>query len=465
MSWPTAKQEHRHSGFFVSPTGIEVHTVAGARTLSFSLLSNIAQEVIAKMALLINDALPDGHRHCYQDFRWDQLEDSLFEHNSIFLQEKNNTLLTPMITAIYNTLQESFHRPGPPSNSNLAAKNWLRLDDTILSALCCAIALTCGVPPRDFQLAAFQYHYDETTGEKRNLFIVDQSVCLANPKAKQLDKVTQECLWALPSPLAKPVVFYLGILRPVVILVMKNLQLSAPFHATHIFVHTIPGGLDGEKNIHQWGGASINGSIKRWTSESPISLDARFLRDAFTLVLKTFVPHLFQLDVNRADLVDLQGQHTKDTSIVHYGRSFQIPRSLGMSTERAKMYISASKTLHWVYGLGSPSGQTLDALQAPVTFSTLKNARVALESARWLIMLHYGIGWQATKEENSAIVDNVLERKPFYHDKVLPKVLKILRHGFAPLPPLYIPPPAGCSAAESGLAIRLVSVFQEYMES
>ena len=459
-AWPIAKQEHRHSGFSISANGIEVHTTAGIQILTFTCLATIAQDAISQTIGSIMKALPRPHHSLFEDFDWTRLKDSLFDFDSLFLQSENTTMLAPMINTILDTLRQSFCRTGPVCNITLAAQSWLKQDETILSSLCCAVMLTCGVPPRDFQLAELRYHHDYKTGETRNVYIVGGSLCLANPIAKQRDKARQGCLWALPFSLAKPITFYLGVLRPVIIAVMQDLKLPSPFHATHIFVHTIPSNLDGENNIYQWGGSRVNNAIRKWTNQSPIQLDSRFLRDVLTLVLKIFVPHLLESDDTLPDLIDLQGQHTKATSAVHYGRNFQIPPSLEITTETAVLYIIASKSLHWICGLGSPATTTSEAIESNYSFSARKNASSALETARRLVMLYYQVGPQRASDENRSIVDDVLKHRPYFGDNVLVHVLKVLRHGFIPPPPLYVPPPMGCSAADSGLAVRLVRTLK-----
>lgn len=121
-----------------------------------------------------------------------------------------------------------------------AARDWLELNDKIILLIAAAFGLTCGIPPRGFQFHTMQYDCCQTSGNLRSLFIIEGLPALRNPAAKQSNKSIQEYLWLFPPSLASPFLFYFGVLRPIVIEILLDLQEDISYQETHIFVHTFP---------------------------------------------------------------------------------------------------------------------------------------------------------------------------------------------------------------------------------
>ncbi|KAG2116146.1 hypothetical protein DEU56DRAFT_919324 [Suillus clintonianus] len=328
----TARTEHRDYGSTFSADGQAVNVPDSTSTfhvVKFNQLGSIARDVINNFTTTIQSVLPSHCGTLYEEFSTLEITDDLGCRQSIFQQQKNQPLLQPLVQTLYDQLVAAnkgraglgvIRRNGTVDEK--AIKKLLDREQNILSLFNMAFHLSCGVPPRPFQLKSFQYDLDADTGRERNLFIVWGVLALANPAAKQLGIGVQECLWAFPSSLMTPVLFYFGVLRPVFSKLLGLLRSNAKEHSIYIFVHTIP---KRKKAGNLWNGTDVNASLQKYMHSLPITLTGTLLHNLTTGMLRKFLPSLTELDNLPNCLLDQQAQHSRQTGNTHYGQDFDLP--------------------------------------------------------------------------------------------------------------------------------------------
>ncbi|KAF8417727.1 hypothetical protein L210DRAFT_2471323 [Boletus edulis BED1] len=355
------------------------------------------------------------------------------DRRSLFSQDSNLAVFEPFISAIQQSLSHNGSSASSlpfttqsascsPHHNSQAIHDWFELDHQIQNHLCAALIQTIGVPPRDFQIAIFQYDHDAITGSARNLFLMDGMVALGNPKAKQHVRIVQECIWQVQPSLAKAILFYLGALRPVVVHFIGVLFPSSRHLYHHhnfcIFVHNTLVGkrLHHRRGIYLWNGSKVNRALQGSTSTFPIRTTCRFFRDLITAILRLYFPKLQALSKTGPveTISDIQGQHTVETSSIHYGRSSSVLFALRMPESHAREFMQVSRAYQVILGLVQLDEDTTRLYVNPQMLESDRNKDSACNIARRLVCQHYHIGSRNTPEDNSEIVTSLLTNLPYY---------------------------------------------------
>ncbi|KAG2346995.1 hypothetical protein BDR05DRAFT_945405 [Suillus weaverae] len=236
---------------------MDLHLLPMVKPSTFQILQlgSITRDIIHNFTTTIQTVLLCNCKTLYEEFSKLELMDNLSCWQSIFQQPANQPLLQPLIQMVYDQL--------------MAANKVLDEEQNILFLLNTAFHLFYNIAPRPFQLKSFRYDLDPDTGREWNLFIVWGVLALANPAAKQLGAAVQECLWAFPSSLVTPILFYLGILRPAFSKLLGLLCGNAKDYNIYIFVHAIP---KHKRAGNLWNGADINASLQKHTKSLSITL-------------------------------------------------------------------------------------------------------------------------------------------------------------------------------------------------
>ncbi|KAI6041163.1 hypothetical protein EDC04DRAFT_2601907 [Pisolithus marmoratus] len=317
------------------------------------------------------------------------------------------------------------------------AREWLQaLDAKILPALVASLALTLGIPPRAFQWKSFLVDHDNDEGRPRSFFILEGYPSLANPKAKQHNRMVQECLWVAPKVIGHALSYFLGVIKPVASKVMRGCGLHHPIYDTHIFACSIPlasGCSTGQSqeavvaSACLLGGTAVNRSLESHTqalAAQNIKLSCGMLWNILTAVFHHFFPSLMTIlrddmeSTKNRSAVDDQGQHETATSNTYYGRLLSVPVTLNMSRVKALGYIRTSHALHAFYGLDSPTSDWEEdglSLKTVPYFAAKCHESVALLVACSMVCSHYGVGGGGPEaiHRNMCTVDKVLAETPY----------------------------------------------------
>ncbi|KAG1722718.1 hypothetical protein EDB19DRAFT_1916529 [Suillus lakei] len=450
-----ARTERRDYGFTFSADGQSVNVPDSTGTfhvIEFNQLGSIARDIIDHFTTAVQRVLPRNCANLYEEFSKLELTDDLGCRQSIFQQPANQPLLQPLIQTVYDQIMAAdnlkvragwrvMRRNGTVDEK--VVEQLLDEEQNILSLL----------------NAAFHLSY---TGGERNLFIVWGVLALANPAAKQLGAAVQECLWAFPSSLMTPVLFYLGVLRPAFAKLLGLLRSDAKDYGIYIFVHAIP---KRRKAGNSWNGTNVNTSLQKHTQSLPITLTGTLLRNLTTGTIRKFFPSLTELDHLPDSLLDQQAQHRRRTGNTHYGWDFDLPRSLDMTIDRARGYIVTSQALQALYGLGIPDEATCRILSSSHIFASRMNELIAFKEARFQVLSAYLLGLQMSElnQSRNDLVRNALDRAPYMAhengtigDRVLRNVMHVLLFGTSRPSVGSSPPPLGYSPEHAGYAAALI---------
>ncbi|KAF8437707.1 hypothetical protein L210DRAFT_246285 [Boletus edulis BED1] len=486
--------------------GLVIRHNAGASPirLYFSQLAYKAKSAIEESSQRIRACLPPNCVAGYEEFQWQCLTDDLLSDASVFEQPDNQPILRPLrqqlIDALFSKRSEAHPRgqlfPFVSHSDDFLiadAKTWLQTHDRILSAITAAFTLTCGIPPRDFQFQSLQVAHDKEKGHGRSLFIIQNTLALGNPKAKQRGKTFKECLWGVSQAQAPAFLYFLGVLKPVFSEIIRRTNIIHPLFDTYIFVPAIPANCAASTNatdnpVHvmekncSLNGSVINRFLQEHTQDLPIRLTCGILRDKLTAVYRQFFPWLATgKPQNAISPVDLQGQHQTATSLTHYGRILVVPRALKMPKELALEFLETSRVLQAMYGLtsGDESWNTMsNNFRHSPFFAGRLNEPAALLLSRLLVMHQYGLGGvdSDAKLRNQSIIERILTDAPYgaipssaaegiIGDDVLLQVARLVAYGIQGPPALSYPPPGGHSATILAIAVKkIVHSLEEWQD-
>lgn len=365
-----------------------------------------ARRIILEIEEMIYQWLPEEARQVFSSFPGpSQLLDDLNDSTSIFHQKQNAVLIEPAIRTV-----EKYVLLYLPGDEDMLT--WLKCNERLLSLLLVAVALTCGIPPRGFQFASLQFDRCPETGSSRGLFLIDNCVAVGKPMAKQSGRSQQDCLWFLPPALGSSILFYLAVLRPVVIGILTRLRKEVGRQAISIFCRTVPR----TNGFHSWSGDEITRMLQHHTKRLMFTISVGFLRQIYTAFFRQYFPGLCEAGVQEDALVDRQGQHRFYTGQRHYGQvTGNVPRSLGIDLTEARKLGAMSQLLHIFFELSPPVEQWRQLLQDVHFLPSARHNRLALDAARLLVLREYGILSRGTGPSAALRAGSALQHHPFFN--------------------------------------------------
>jgi len=287
------------------------------------------------------------------------------------------------------------------------AEVWLHQDQVVLELILTSFSLTCGITPRPMQMA---FTFMKIGDTPRNLYIIGEYVVIAFPRPKNKMKGQNRTagLWVLPIDLAKPLLLYLGVIRPLSIKILDKVGWSHPYHDTHIFVH------NGKNKYGLWDGSHINTIIHtRLAAAVGLAADALDLRQIFQTISKKHFSFLLERPRGRdqgPSPLNAQADHTNIVAICNYAvEQVRAPASFGFSSELSDRFFLCSHTLQAAFGLAGVPQKLNTVLSGMQIHIDEENRRIAMDQARFLICREYHI-MEGSVEEN---VKNISDKKPF----------------------------------------------------
>lgn len=379
---PTAFKESAAIGHGFQPDGSTMLVDAARESHQINMMDigAEARRIILEIESLLRKSLPEGTKHLFTSVAiLSELSDDLREASSIFHQNPN--LFEPVIVEVAGALLPSF-------SGEEGVRTWLKSNDQILSRFMVAIALTCGVPPRAFQFASLQFDQCLETDTSRGLFLIDGNLAIAKPAAKQLNRSRQDCLWFLPFSLSASLVFYLGILRPIIIQALLLLRKEVVPQKTYIFCCTFPK----VGKSYSWTGDEVAEMFQNHTRGLKFNLSVGLIRQLYTAFFRQYFPDLCAGGAQEDSLVDRQGQHRFYTGHRHYGMIItSVPRSLGIDLAEARKMGAMSQLLHVIFGFRAADDHFKLLLERSHFMPVLQHQAYALGAARTLVVSEYSI--------------------------------------------------------------------------
>ncbi|KAG9307991.1 hypothetical protein JVU11DRAFT_12733 [Chiua virens] len=454
-----AFQESSKIGHEFQPDGttIIVDAVGEAHRINMEDIGTEARRIILEIEESIYQWLPQKNSDAFNGFPdISQLSDDLNHPRSIFHQKGNAAVLEPIVSTVQKSLLQSLSS----EEDRLA---WLQHNEHLLSLFLVAVALTCGIPPRAFQFKSLQFDRCAETGASRGLFLISGCLAIGKPAAKQSEKSRHECLWFLPPALAYSLLFYLAVLRPVVIEVLTLSRKEVARQSTHIFCRTIPR----TNGLCSWNGDEITRMLREHTKNINLTLSVGLLRQLYTAFFRQYFPDLCGTRAPADSPMDRQAQHRFYTGQRHCGLTIgNVPRSLGIDVTEARQLGAISQLLHIVFELRLPDAHWKLLLQHSHFLPSLQHDRHALDTARLSVLREYGILSRGAGPPAALKARAVLTTCPFstpparsgetFGDAVLVEVLHACLFGEGGPSHHDQTPPGGYPVADMARAISLI---------
>jgi len=364
-------------------------------------------------------------REKLKDLRVSSFSDNPDALVSLFERPDNKLLLKPLIEELASCLLALTEEEMIQTLQNSQA---------FLQTLVRCLYGPNGVPPRAWQTAMFQHA--PVLKYPRNLYIIDDMVCLGNPRAKQVHRDNYPAWWALTEGVGLPLLIFIGVFRPVEVnLALRLKPKRAPDEMRH-FIFTRPYTQAIHKMSILWTGKMVNKAL--YSVESNLQAEARVHRH----VMKAFLKKHLQQELGTL-LVDDQ-ESTR-------------PQQLGLS-----------KIIHGFFGLATETGLTEAIPQTgAISASNLRQSDIdfARLVARYLVASKYDLTGPIEKVKAKA--GSLHECLPFLYgpgkpweqlgDEVLVEVTTTLIYGGSQPALLTHPPYHGYSTDVVATAVTLVS--------
>ncbi|TFY53154.1 hypothetical protein EVJ58_g9609 [Rhodofomes roseus] len=291
----------------------------GSQAVPMQSLQGAATFAVAKLAASLNKLLePCGTSYGELCVPRELLVDNTTSADSFLESQDIAQHLKPLRDSAMAVIWSKVCK-GHNSFDDTALALFLADDLEFQQFLAASILLTCGNPPRGFQLSEMRYRKHD--GCLRNLYLMRQCAVLCAPRAKGHAGATQPSLWALPHAISDALVTYLGSVRPIIAALLKERK-GSPTHIldTHIFVTATishPAFLRSP-----WECSDINRAMGKTLREFgvPFTLTAALMRQLVPFIVAKHLPCLAGLEEGRATTVfNRMAGHTNQTAAVNYG--------------------------------------------------------------------------------------------------------------------------------------------------
>ena len=266
----------------------------------------------------------------------------------------------------------------------IKARNWLAAEQTALGILANIFCLACGINFRGWQLSSIRY--DCSDSESRNVWIIDQTIVVSHPKAKQRHVDYAPTLVAFPKALSLSLIFYLYLVHPIACKILKALDLDDAMHLTFLWVNSVP--VKASQPPSPWDGKCVSSCLRKFTREKmEVSLSPLLTRQISQAVMRDKFPQLFSKIT------------TNETMLSEYGRQCEFPPWKDIKPDRAVKLLAVSQIWQAMLGLGPVMPAWLPIVEGSHIFSFERpdNWETASFSARRLLAIHLKEG-QALNE-------------------------------------------------------------------
>jgi len=406
--------------------------------IGLAALKHLIESLITTAGDNLRALVPSGLAFEKLDISLSSLHDNMKCDKSIFEQEENKGLFEGLVrkfmAALMDSEEERYQLKKTRSKNrqkDVPVQRWFDTEQELLETILGGIVLGTGIPARAFQIRGFRYASSSTAEQMCNIFICKQNVVIGFPKSKLYSRTIQEALWALPPGLSQTLILYLGVIRPVSILLMKQVLLQKPrsWSASHVFA---------SPHSPVWSSEKIIAVIKSQTHSClQIKLSIREIRQLNTAIFRKHLPSLIELvDLARTSTANKQADHSQQTSN-QYGQAGGYMTGLCLADTEVDNFLSVSHTWQALLGIRSP-GQSIQALLHKLPVKELQdgNRRIAMDQVRILLVDRYGLGGPDWERSQKVAIEK-LEEQPFIPkaennplgDEVLVSVLAALLYG------------------------------------
>lgn len=346
----------------------------------------------------------------YSTFSLTNINDNPEDSLSLFHRADNIATFAPYVEKLWaalngtlephNACEPLFTKDGGIRKT--AARNWLKTTQIMLNHILVNFCHTCGITPRAWQMVGLLYAKLGLLGRNICLDCAHQ-VTVGNLKAKQLNQLMSDAFWVLHHQLGKALIFYLGVIRPVemkLIIQLEGQKDAIQEHSYRIFVHNTP---KSAVKLRTYAAEDLNKQLKS-VSFAGLAMEARGLRVVSKSIYKQHLSHLG----SHAVLVllergaNLQAQHTQQTGDMNYARNDLAEGALVNVSDQNIQYAISKAFQKWfsVDDVGAMEWTYLTSFQDSSICSD--HQEIAFALARVLVIDKYGLAKAGAGSEDIA---------------------------------------------------------------
>jgi len=339
------------------------------------------------------------------------LHDNCLSEISFLSTPDSKKIFEPLVSRLWDKLSEELFYINGDGVLNLNnAESWLQKEQVLLGDIARAINLTCGEPPRAFQL--LDLRYQKFGNLTRNLYLSGGVPVIAWLKRKgQWRNHYHNSLWALPSAISWPLYLYLAVFRPIAMELLKRLKRLTPYHSSFVFVHTAK--VKGQDP--RWRTGEYNAVLKSTFSGLEFSLNDSMLRQLFHNILLQHLPRSYLCQRSSTfrgmqpnATSNRQSGHSHEIAEKHYGRFLSV---MGFSFSEVDRCFGISQGIQAFLGVGVLDDRWREELFEMPWRLVAENRSVAIDRAHVLIARHYGV--PCSPSQLSHLISSILQERPF----------------------------------------------------
>jgi hypothetical protein len=287
-----------------------------------------------------------------------------WEDASMFQQIRNAEQLNPAIAKLRDHLIHAADETGLNTLSSTIERS-----QTFLACFAVALYMTT-IPPYARQTVEFKYANDGASDRNFGLMDGKHGVLIWRPRRGGhvgYGRKGSSCAWFIPPQVTLPLILYLGIVRPVEVhlIIDHALRTKTPTDAhllqTHIFCNPY---RRASATSMLWSPDNLEEALK----SGPLKMEAFPHRLLFSAIIERKHAELLRM-IQQPSVVDTQGQHTANTSQMHYA-VLHLQHTTGFYISGYMKQLLACQALHTFCFLEKPVAGLVDT--AECTFDIMQ---------------------------------------------------------------------------------------------
>ncbi|KAF8879435.1 hypothetical protein CPB84DRAFT_1638779, partial [Gymnopilus junonius] len=277
--------------------------------------------------------------------------------------------------------------------SSAAAEKWLIMEqDTVLCSLVKVLALCCGIGLQEYKYSSICFDSLSSRSPRRNVWMLKNGLIAFADQVTALgihDDSTR--LFCFPRDVTRHLALYLYVIRPLGAELIAQSHQEIPYYESHIWVHHRPLYRRGGKNPWLWSGTTVSKLVQLITHKFlGISLSPALIQRIESDLFSTYLPGIF-LTENIYSPVDQQAQHSKYTSLSHYGWVSHFPPMQGLRVHQPARHLAISEIWHALLNIGPINEGWKDLIaDSPLTKALVRHDK-ATKMARHFILEQYEV--------------------------------------------------------------------------
>ncbi|KDR67070.1 hypothetical protein GALMADRAFT_147495 [Galerina marginata CBS 339.88] len=349
-----------------------------------------AQTCIVEFQNHVERLLPCGVSA--SEFPLESVSDDLCSPISPHRQDQNFPVLGTwsknVLLAFFNEGEKSHKIMVDGHVSSAAAKKWLITEqNTVLTSLVKVLALCCGIGIQEYKYKSICFDSVSSSSASRNVWMLKNGLIAFSDPVKVLgahDDSTR--FFSFPRDMTRHLALYLYVIRPLGAALIVRSHQDIPYYESHLWANIHRPLHGGGKNPWLWSGTKISKLVQVVTHKSlGVALSPALIQRIESNLFSKYLPGIFLVE-NLYSPVDQQAQHTKYTSLSHYGWVSHFPPIRGLRVHQPARHLAISEIWHAMLNLGPINeGWKNIIVNSALTKSLVRHDEAKKLARRWVL--------------------------------------------------------------------------------